>query len=137
MSMLQCRRDYIGGPPAPPLRADHAALMASHPSGPAILQSNNPGRWSTAIDRQRCPNPVPGHVMPAQDITRKLTLLLRHDNGEDGRQSLRVGTPEIEIVSPGHHSAPSGESFSKYADTVAGNNRAQHWQSLALFQDMM
>ncbi|MBB6133740.1 hypothetical protein HD842_001851 [Massilia aurea] len=27
--------------------------------------------------------------------------------------------------------------MNKYVDTVASNNRAQHWQSLALFQDMM
>jgi hypothetical protein len=65
--------------------------------------------------------------MPAQGITRKLTLLLRHETGENGRQSLRVVKTEIEIVSPGHHSAPSGELFSKYVDTVASNNRAQHW----------
>jgi hypothetical protein len=28
--------------------------------------------------------------MPTQGITRKLTLLLRHENGGDGRQSARV-----------------------------------------------
>jgi len=63
--------------------------------------------------------------MPAPGITRKLTLLLRHDNGEDGTQSPRVGKPEIEIASPGSDSAPSNESFSKYVVTVASNNRAQ------------
>jgi hypothetical protein len=62
--------------------------------------------------------------MPAKGIAHKLTLLLRHESGEDGRQSPRVGKTEIEIISPGRDIAPSGESFSKHVDTVASSNRA-------------